>query len=98
MQSLWRWLVAILTWLSAEPSAIERESPRSAAAVAYAYASMHPGDPSPGPPPPTPPPPGGRCDCGCKDGVWKPDGRITEQCPCPASCTCKRPAKPASPR
>jgi hypothetical protein len=88
MLSLWRWLIAFLTWLSMEPNAMDREAPRSAAAVAYAYASLASGDSAPAPAPPSPAP-SGKCACGCRDGVWKPDGKITEQCPCPASCPCK---------
>lgn len=90
MGSFWRWIVAILTWLSAEPQAVEREAPKAAAAVAYAYASLG-GDqaPAPTPPAPKPPAPPGKCDCGCVNGKWKPDGRITEDCPCGSACSCK---------
>lgn len=89
MAAFWRWIVAVLTWLSAEPQAIDREAPKAAAAVAIAYAALATEAPSPPPPAPTPPAPGGPCACGCKDGIWKPDGRITEECPCPKTCRCK---------
>jgi hypothetical protein len=35
-----KWLISILTWLSADPAALDREAPRAAAAVEVAYASM----------------------------------------------------------
>ena len=87
MESVWRWVIWLLTWLAAEPDAIEREAPRSAAAVAYAYATLATGSASPAPPPA--PKPTGKCDCGCVNGRWKPDGSITEDCPCASSCSCK---------
>lgn len=34
------WLIALLTWLSADPSAVEKAAPRAAAAAEVAYASM----------------------------------------------------------
>lgn len=34
------WLVAFLTWLSADPHVMDRVSPRAAAAVDVAYATM----------------------------------------------------------
>ena len=36
----WRWLISILTWLSADPAVIDAERPKAAAAVAAARASM----------------------------------------------------------
>lgn len=56
----WRALIAWLTWLSADPAAVDREAPRAVAAVAYAYAATAreepapPPDPGPEPPAPTP--------------------------------------------
>jgi hypothetical protein len=87
--NIWRWIVSWLVWLSADPAAIDLEAPRAAAAVAAARASMATGAP-------TPPPAPSDCVCGgtCKNGVWKPDGRIEQRCPCPASCKCKAKACP----
>jgi len=79
---LWNWLIAFLVWLSADPAAIDRESPRAAAAVSAARASMLlEVAPPPGPTPTA-------CDCGqtCVRGTWKPDGRIPQAC----KCDCKR--------
>lgn len=45
MSDLWRWFVGVLVWLSADPHVIEREQPRSAAAVMAARASMEPDRP-----------------------------------------------------
>ena len=42
---MWQWLLALLTSWSADPSAIDQEHPRAAAAVAYAYAAMAPMQP-----------------------------------------------------
>lgn len=50
MESLWRWLISWLVWLSADPSAITEETPKAAAAVAVAYAALAPepeADPTP---------------------------------------------------
>ena len=79
---LWRWLIAFLVWLSADPRAIDREAPKAAAAVSAAVSSMAIDAPSPAPPGPA------KCDCGatCVRGVWKPDGRIEQRC----ACKCKR--------
>jgi hypothetical protein len=89
--TLWDCLLWLLTWLSAEPAAMEVEHPRAAAAVAAARASMTAGEPAPAPP--TPPAPGPACPCegACNGtGTWKPDGRIIKTCP--GTCPCK-PAK-----
>lgn len=37
---LYRWILAALSALSADPDAVDLERPRAAAAVAVAYASM----------------------------------------------------------
>jgi hypothetical protein len=37
---MWEWLIALLAGLAAEPLAIERETPKAAAAVAVAYAPL----------------------------------------------------------
>lgn len=46
MSDLWRWFVGVLVWLSADPQVVEREQPRSAAAVMAARASMEPDRPA----------------------------------------------------
>lgn len=83
---IWRWITAFLTWLSADPTALDTEQPRAAAAVAAAYASMNVDAP------PAPAPAPSKCVCGgtCKNGIWKPDGRIEQPCPCPTTCPCKQ--------
>jgi hypothetical protein len=85
---LWKWILSWLVWLSAVPAAVDAERPKAAAAVAAARASLAGGGPAPAP---TPAP--SECVCGgtCVNGKWKPDGRIEQACPCPASCDCKRP-------
>lgn len=95
---LWRWIVAFLVWLSADPAAIDLEAPRAAAAVAAARASMAhdvapPAPPAPGPKPPAP----GKCtDCGGTGWIVHGDGHKT-RCPCGAvACpdgTCPKPAR-----
>lgn len=40
MTAIWRWIISVLVWLSADPHVINEESPKSAAAVAIAYASL----------------------------------------------------------
>lgn len=91
--SLWQWILAFLAWLSADPQAIDLERPRAAGAVAVAYAAFAP-DAEP-PAPPAPPAPA-ECACGgtCVNGYWKPDGRISQVCPCPKTCKCKSKACP----
>lgn len=37
---MWAWILSVLTWLSADPQAVDREAPKAAAAVAVAYASL----------------------------------------------------------
>lgn len=83
---MWDAILATLAWLAADPSAIDREQPRAAAAVAYAYAAMSTdGDE-------LPPAPPAKCACGgtCVDGLYKPDGTIVERCPCEPTCECRR--------
>lgn len=81
---VYRWIMWILTWLSADPGQIERERPRASACVAVARASLLAERPAPSPDV-------AECVCGgtCKNGVWKPDGRIEQPCPCPKTCKCK---------
>lgn len=80
--SFWRWLIALLTWLSADPAQTDLEPARAAAAVSVAYAAFAPAVPAPTPTPVV------DCVCGrtCVKGIWKPDGRITAKC----DCTCPR--------
>lgn len=80
--SLWQWILAFMTWLSADPVEINQEPARAAAAVSVAYAAFAPDTPAP------PPSPVVDCVCGqtCVKGIWKPDGRITAKC----DCTCPR--------
>jgi hypothetical protein len=40
MVIMWGWILGLLASLSADPAAIDRETPRAAAAVAYAYAAL----------------------------------------------------------
>lgn len=88
--TFWRWLIAFLTWLSADPQAVDLERPKAAAAVSAARASML----VDGPTPPAPvPAPVTDCDCGrtCVRGKWKPDGRIDQDCRCPCDrCKAER--------
>jgi hypothetical protein len=86
MISLWRWLMSLLVWLSADPSEVDLEAPRAAAAASVARASMAVDSAPPSPPSPT-------CDCGqtCVRGVWKPDTRIPQACKCAcARCVAER--------
>ena len=86
--TFWNWILWVLTWLSADPVAFDREAARAAAAVSAARASMVVEAPSP-----TPPAPGPKPDACCGDCVngWitHGDGHRTA-CPCPASCKCKQ--------
>lgn len=78
LADLWRAIIALLVWLSADPAAIDLEAPRAAASVAAALASMTPDSP------PAPAPTPTECDCGktCVRGIWKPDGRVSQVCKC----------------
>jgi hypothetical protein len=80
---MWEWIIAFLTWLSADPVMINDQQPRAAAATQAAYASFATEEV----PAPTP----SKCVCGgtCKNGFWRPDGRIEQPCPCPSTCDCK---------
>jgi hypothetical protein len=82
--TLWRWFVAFLVWLSADPVEIDLEHPRAAAAVAAARASMgHDLAPVPPPPGPKPPAPGKCQDCNGTGWITHGDGHKT-RCPCGA--------------
>lgn len=94
MADLWRWLVALLVWLSADPQTVDLELARASAAVTAARASMAHDAPAPAPPTPPGPTPGKCCeDCGGKGYIVHGDGHRTA-CPCPASCPCKSKACP----
>jgi hypothetical protein len=85
--TFWNWILWVLTWLSADPVAFDREAARAAAAVSAARASMAIEAPSPTPPAPGPKP--DKCCGDCVNGwITHGDGHRTA-CPCPASCKCK---------
>jgi hypothetical protein len=84
------WIISVLVWLSADPAAIDRESPRAAAAVSAARASL--AVEAPPEPAPTPKPETCCSDCGGTGMITHGDGHRTP-CPCPASCPCKRSKK-----
>lgn len=88
---MWRAFLAWLASLTADPVAIDRESPRAAGAVAAAYATFAT-EPAPAP---TPPPKPGECCKACKGTghVTHGDGHRTP-CPCPSSCKCKKASCP----
>lgn len=89
---MWKEFLAFLTWLAADPVQINEEPARASGAVAVAYASFATEEPKP-----TPPKPVDECVCGqtCKNGVWKPDGRIEAKCDCQCDrCKAERTAKP----
>jgi hypothetical protein len=81
--SLWAWFLSLLVWLSVDPEVVSQEPARAAACVASAYASFNQ-EPAPAPEPT-------KCVCGgtCKNGIWRPDGRIEQPCSCPSTCDCK---------
>lgn len=87
---LWRWLIAFLTWLSADPAVFDAERPKAAAALAAAKASLAETAPVPPAPPAPPAPKPGECCGECKGGwIVHGDGHRTA-CPCQASCRCKK--------
>lgn len=93
MLSFWEWLLWVLAWLSSDPRAVDLEQPKAAAAVAAARASMVVDAP------PSPAPSPQDCDCGktCVRGVWKPDGRVEQQCRCQCDrCKAERAKKQAA--
>lgn len=101
MDALYRWIVSLLVWLSADPHAIDREAPRAAGAVAVAYAGFAV-DQAPQPQPEPGPKPECCSDCKGTGYITHGDGHRTP-CPCPATCRCKAagatltPAAPAAP-
>jgi hypothetical protein len=89
--TFYEWLVGWLVAVAAVPQAAPLENAQAAAAVMAARASLAPAEPGPAPAP-TP----ADCVCGgtCKNGVWKPDGRIEQVCTCKCARCIKRPALP----
>lgn len=85
-------IISWLVWLSADPVSVDAEYPKAAAAVATASASMAIEPTPPAPPPPKPQ----ECVCGktCVNGIWKPDGHISQPCPCKCERCIKKPACP----
>jgi anaerobic selenocysteine-containing dehydrogenase len=85
--SLYRWIVSMLVWLSADPAAIDLEAPKASAAVAAARASMaFEAAPAPAPKPPAPKPPAVCSDCGGRGYIVMPDGHRVV---CPNCKGCK---------
>ena len=87
--TFYEWLLYVLATMAADPVDAAQEHPRAAAAVAAARASMVADDPNPAPRP-------AECVCGgtCRNGVWKPDGRIERPCDCKCERCIKRPGCP----
>jgi hypothetical protein len=94
---MWRWLLSILTWLSADPAALEVEPARASAAVSAARASMLV-EAAPVPPGPAPKPTPGKCcgQCGGRGYIVMPDGHRVA-CPCAGNCPCKSKAEAPCP-
>lgn len=85
---LYRWLISVLVWLSADPAAVELERPKAAAAVAFARATMiSESSPTPAPEPK----PFEKCCGECKGTgyITMPDGHRVK-CPCPDDCPCRK--------
>lgn len=83
---LYRWIISVLVWLSADPAAVELERPKAAAAVAFARATMI-SESSPTPEPK----PSEKCCGECKGTgyITMPDGHRVK-CPCPDNCPCRK--------
>jgi hypothetical protein len=96
MAAMWRWLVSMLIWLSADPHQAAAEQAKCAAAVHAASASMVAYTPVPD----TPENPKGECckQCNGTGYLTMPDGHRIK-CPCPPDCPClKKPGtKPVAP-
>lgn len=87
---MFRSLLAWLASLAADPSALESEQPRAAAAVMVAAATLEKGLPDTPRPSPVPTPDSKCCDdCKGSGVVVHGDGHKTA-CACAASCECKR--------
>lgn len=82
MSMIWRWIISMLVWLSADHDRLATEPARASAAVSAARASIL--EESGGKPlPPAPPGPTAcQCSSSCVRGVWKPDGTIHAKCDC----------------
>ena len=89
--TLYEWLMAWLVAAAAVPQAMPDEQARAAAAVAAARASMVEAAPEPAPAPKP-----SDCVCGgtCRNGIWKPDGRIEQVCTCKCERCIKKPSTP----
>lgn len=92
---LYRWLIAFLVWLSADPQTIDLERPKAAAAVAAARSSMVV-DAAPPAPQPKPPAPVVCTECRGTGWLVMPDGHRVQcpQCKGSGSCpdgTCPKP-------
>ena len=87
---MWQSFLAFLASLAADPVALDRETPRAAAAVAAAYATLATeATPAPEPQPEPAPTPGGCCnECAGRGYIVHADGHRTA-CPCPSTCKCK---------
>jgi hypothetical protein len=74
---MWKYLLALLASLSADPSQVDREAPKASAAVSAAYAATaQEKAPQPTPEPPKPKP--AVCvDCGGKGYIVHGDGHRT---------------------
>jgi hypothetical protein len=90
---MWKYMLALLASLAADPAQIDREAPRASAAVSAAYATTAT-EKAPEPKP-EPPKPGCCTECGGKGYITHGDGHRTA-CPCPASCKCKSPTGASS--
>lgn len=83
--TLWHWILYLLTWLSSDPTALDREAGRAAAAVTAARATLRVEDPAPTPPGPKPPKPERCTECNGTGWIVHGDGHRT-RCPCGAGC------------
>jgi hypothetical protein len=85
VSAVYRWVISMLVWLSADPQTIDLERPKAAAAVAAARSSMTveaaPAPPAPAPAPqPKPPAPAVCTECKGAGYLVMPDGHRV-QCP-----------------
>lgn len=83
---MWKAFLAFLASLTADPAAIDRETPRATAAVAAAYATFATGEADPQPAPK--PTPDGKCkSCNGRGYIIHGDGHRTD---CPNCQTLER--------
>ena len=98
MSMVWRWVISMLVWLSADHERIATEPARAAAAVAVARASIIEQMEARPLPPAPPGPTACKCSATCVRGLWRPDGRIEARCDCSCPrCVAER-AKPGTVR